>query len=141
MARDDKLDLLADVGLFSGLNRKELTLVGRSADQVRAPSGTVLVEEGKPGHEFYLLLDGSAVVRRSGRRIATLGPGSYFGELAILDGGTRSATVVADSDVTMLVLGQRQFLGVLAEIPTVAAKLLASMAHRLREADAKATSH
>ena len=141
MARDGKLELLSKVGLFSALNRKELTLVGKSADPAAVRSGTTVVSEGTPGHEFYLILEGTAVVRRNGRKVATLGPGNYFGELALLDNGVRSATVVAETDLSVLIIGQRQFFGVLEEVPAVSLKLLANMAHRLREADTRATSH
>ena len=141
MARDEKLEHLAQVRLFSSLNKKELRLVGRASDQVRVPNGKVLVEEGAVGHEFFLILDGQAVVRRGGRRIAMLGPGQYFGEMALLDRGPRTATVVADTDMDLLVLGQREFAGLLDQVPSLSYKLLAAMAARLREADAKATSH
>ncbi len=76
-------------------------------------------------------------MQRNGRKVATLGPGDYFGELALLDRGPRNATVKADGDMEILVLGQREFSGVLDEVPTIAHKLLSSMATRLREADAK----
>jgi CRP-like cAMP-binding protein len=141
MARDEKLEHLAQVRLFSSLNKKELRLVGRASDQVRVPTGKILVEEGGVGHEFFLILEGQAVVRRGGRRIAMLGPGQYFGEMALLDRGPRTATVVADTDMNLLVLGQREFAGLLDQVPTLSYKLLATMAARLREADAKATSH
>ncbi len=141
MARDGKIEMLANVRLFSALNKKELTLVGRNADQASVSAGTTVVSEGTPGHEFYLILEGTAIVRRNGRKVATLGPGDYFGELALLDGGIRSASVVADTDLKVLVLGQREFLGVLEQVPAVTTKILEHMAHRLREADARAPSH
>ena len=137
MAKDSKLDHLARVRLFSALSKKELTNVGRASDEVNVAAGKVLCEEGKPGHEFYLILDGNATVKRAGRKIASLGPGAYFGELALLHRGPRNATVVADTDMTLLVLGQREFSGVLDEVPAVAHKLLSSMALRLQEADAR----
>lgn len=140
MARDGKTEALSKVILFSGLNRKELATVGRIADQAKVPAGELIVTEGTPGREFYLILEGFAVVRRGGRKIATLGPGDYFGELAILDGGPRSATVSADSDLSVLVIGQREFYGVLEQLPVLATKLLANMARRLRSADTKAAS-
>ena len=77
---------------------------------------------------------------RNGRRIATLGPGQYFGELALLDRRPRSATVVSDTDMLLLVLGQRQFNGVLDAVPAISRKLLAAMATRLRESDTKAAA-
>ena len=141
MARkDDKLNHLGRMWLFSGCSKKELTTIGRASDEVQVPAGKVLVEEGKPGHEFFLLLSGQASVKHGKRKIATLGPGRYFGEMALLHRGLRNATVVTDADSTLLVLGQREFSGVLDEIPGLAHKLLAAMAARLREADAKAVN-
>src|SRR5581483_270686 len=96
MARPDTK--LADLGrtwLFSSLSRKALASVGKRADEVTVPAGKVLTAEGKPGHEFFLILDGQAVVSRGGRDIAHLGSGQYFGELSLLDRGPRSATVTA----------------------------------------------
>ena len=141
MARDLKLEHLAGVSLFTTLNKKELGLVSRASEEAVVPAGTVLVEEGAAGHEFYLILEGRAIVRRSGRRVAMLGPGQYFGELSLLDRAPRNATVVAETDMTVLVLGQREFTAVLDEVPGVAHKLLRAMAHRLRAADERATSH
>ena len=137
MAKDSKLDHLSQVRLFSALSKKELTMIGRASDEVKVPSGKVIVEEGSPGHEFFLILDGTASVKRSGRKIASLTTGQYFGEMALLDRGPRSAAVVADSDMTLLVLGQREFSGLLDEIPGLAHKILSTMAARLREADSK----
>ena len=138
MARkDSKLDHLAQVRLFRACSRKELTTIGRASDEVRVSAGKTIVEEGQTGHEFFLILEGNASVTRNGRKVATLGPGDYFGELALLDRGPRNATVKADGDMEVLVLGQREFSGVLDEVPTIAHKLLSSMATRLREADAK----
>ena len=141
MAADRKLEHLAQVGMFSSLNKKELAMVARASDVVSVAPGTEIVREGDFGHEFYLLLQGTATVRRAGRKVAQLGEGDYFGELALLDRGPRSATVVADGECEILVIGQREFVGVLDQVPAVARKLLASMAARLREADRKAVSH
>ena len=142
MARKDtKLDHLGQVRLFRACSKKELNTIGRASDEVHVSAGKTLVEEGKTGHEFFLILDGKASVARGGRKVATLGPGDYFGELALLDRGPRNATVTADSDMDVLVLGQREFSGVLDEVPTIAHKLLSSMAARLRDADAKDVGH
>ena len=141
MAADRKLEHLSQVQLFSSLNKKELGLISRAAEVVSVPAGTEIVREGTPGREFYLVLSGQAVVRRKGRKVATLGPGKYFGELALLDQGPRSASVVADTDMELVLIGQREFLGVLDQVPAVAYKLLVSMATRLRDADTKAVSH
>jgi CRP-like cAMP-binding protein len=118
-----------------------LRQIARVADQVKVGAGTEIVREGTPGREFYLVVSGQAVVRRNGRKVAVLGPGSYFGEMALLDRGPRSATVVAETDMELVIIGQREFMGVIEEVPAVAHKLLVSMAARLRDADTKAVSH
>src|SRR5688500_4171831 len=138
MARkDNKLDQLGLVPLFSALSKRELQVVGRASDEIMVPAGKVLCKEGSAGHEFYLILDGTAAVKRGTKKIATLGAGKYFGEISLLDRGPRNATVVAESDLDVLVLEQREFSGVLDELPGLAHKLLGSMAARLRESDAK----
>src|SRR5947199_5727185 len=139
--RDNYLDHLARVPMFSACSKKELEKIGRASDEIHVDPGHVLVEEGKPGHEFFLILDGTANVLRNGRKVATLGRGQYFGELSLLDRGPRSATVKAATDLDVLVLGQREFGGVLDSVPALSRKLLAAMASRLREADTKALAH
>jgi CRP/FNR family cyclic AMP-dependent transcriptional regulator len=139
--RDIYLDHLAQVPLFSTCSRKDLQKLGKASDEIAVKAGKVLVEEGRPGHEFFLIEDGTAEVRRKNRKVATLGRGQFFGELSLLDRGPRSATVVAETDMTLVVLGQREFLGVIDEVPAMAHKLLAALAGRLREADSRALSH
>ena len=90
------------------------------------------------GHEAYVIVDGEAVVRRNGRDVTTFGPGDHFGELALLDGGPRTATVVASTPVRLLVLGQREFSGALDEVPGLAHKLMATMASLIRNMDEQA---
>ena len=139
--KDDKIEQLAKVRLFSACSKKELGLVAKAADEVTVPPGKVLCEQGKPGFEFYLILDGEAAVKRNGKKVATLSAGSYFGELALLDRGPRNATVETSTDATLLVLGQREFTGLLDEAPGMAHKMLTTMAQRLREADAKSVQN
>ena len=138
---DRKLEHLANVRMFSALSKKELNMVSRAADVVIVKPGSELVTEGSTGHEFFLILSGEAAVRRGGRKVATLGPGDYFGELALLDRGPRSATISAETELEVAVIGQREFMSVLDQVPAVSHKLLVTMAHRLREADTKAVSH
>ena len=140
-ARTSAADQLANVPLFSALSKRDLQRVAKASDEVAIEAGRTLVEQGRTGHEFFLILDGEAVVRRNNRKVATLGPGQYFGELAILDRGPRSASVIANTDMRVLVLGQREFVGVLDSIPGMASKLLTTMAQRLREADTRAVGH
>ena len=142
MARkDSKLDHLARVRLFSACSKKELSTIGRASDEISVPAGKVLCEEGKPGHEFYLVLDGSVDVKHGNKKLASLGPGRHFGELALLHRGPRNATCIAAEPSTLLVLGQREFSGVLDEVPSIAHKLLTYMAERLAEADSKDVSN
>lgn len=140
-AKDTYLDRFAEVPLFAAASRKDLQKIARASDEVAVKAGLVLVDQGRPGHEFYLILEGTASVRRNNRKIADLGPGMYFGELSLLDRGPRNATVVAETDMRVLILGQREFLGVLDDVPGLASKILRIMAHRLREADLKNVGH
>lgn len=134
-SRDVKLDRLAAVPMFRACTRKELLAVARAADTVTAEAGSVLVREGDAGREFFVIVDGIAAVKRDGRTIATLGPGDFFGELALLDGQRRDATVTAASPMDLLVVSQRCFNGLLADVPSLAKHLLAGMARRLHEQD------
>ena len=137
MARDAFIEHLQQIAMFSACSKRDLQLVARRAEDVRVPAGKVLVNEGETGHEFFVIIDGSARVTRHGKRVATLGPGTAFGELALLDKAPRNATVIAETPMELVVLGQREFAGIIDEVPGFARKLLAGMANRLREADAK----
>jgi CRP-like cAMP-binding protein len=139
--KDQKLEHLSNVPMFSALTQTELRTLGRLTDEVTVKAGKVLCEEGTTGHEFYLVLDGEASVKRGKKTIATLRRGDYFGELSLLDGGERSATVAAATDLEVLVIGQKEFTTVLRELPNVARKFLAAMAKRLRDSDAKALAN
>ena len=129
---------LKSIWLFSGCSGSELRKIRSSLDAVSVPAGKVLVEEGRIGQEFFIIVDGRAAVTRNGRKVATLEGGSHFGELALLDRRPRSASVVSETDMDVLVMSQRQFNGLLESVPTIARKLLSALAIRLREADAKA---
>jgi CRP-like cAMP-binding protein len=137
-SHDSYLDQLASVPLFAACSRRELQKIGKASDELRVVPGTVLVEQGDTGRECYIILEGTASVKRSNRKVASLGPGATVGELALLDHGPRTATVVADTDLHLLVLGSRQFAGVLEEVPSLARKLMAALAARVRELDTKA---
>jgi CRP/FNR family transcriptional regulator, cyclic AMP receptor protein len=136
-ARSLQLDL-KNIWLFSGCSGAELRKIRSSLDQVSVDAGKVLVEEGRVGMEFFLITEGTAKVTRRGRKVATLGPGDYFGELALLDRRPRSASVVSETEMDLLVLSQRQFNGLLESVPSISRKMLAAMANRLRDADSRA---
>ena len=138
MARSDPfVETLATVPLFSACSKKELQMVAKSADHLTVPAGKVVVTEGAAGAEFFVILDGRARVVRHGREVNTLGPGGFFGDLALLDRAPRNATVVAQTPMELVVLGQREFSGLIDDVPGFARKLLAGLARRLREHDAK----
>jgi CRP-like cAMP-binding protein len=135
--RDTFIDHLQQSPLFAACSRKDLQLVAKRAEDVRIAAGKTLMSEGETGHEFFVILEGQARVMRKGRKIATVGPGAAIGELALLEKAPRNSTIVADTDMEVVVLGQREFAGLIDEVPGFARKLLAGMAHRLREADAR----
>jgi len=129
---------LSTIWMFSSCSARELRTIRKALEAEMVAPGKVLCEQGTIGREFYLIVGGRAGVKRNNRKAATLGPGQYFGELALLDRRPRSATVVAETDMELLVLGQRQFNTILEAIPGISRKLLDAMADRLRDADAKA---
>ena len=117
--RPKALDLKS-IWLFSSCTASELRKIRSSLDEVEVPAGKLVVEEGRIGLEFFLIVTGTASVTRSGKKVATLGPGDHFGELALLDRRPRSASVVSETDMDVLVLSQRQFNGLLESVPTIA---------------------
>ena len=133
--RDQFIDHLSQVPLFSALSRRELALVAKRAEDVVVPAGKVLVSEGETGNQFFVIMSGTAKLTRRGQQIATLGPGDSFGELALLDKHPRNATAVAETPAELVVIGQREFAGLIDDVPGFARKLLAAMAARLRVAD------
>jgi CRP-like cAMP-binding protein len=127
---------LARVPLFEGLSKKELRLVAQLSTYLEEPAGAVLPREGETGHEFIIVLDGEVEIRRADQVIASRGPGTYVGEIALLDHRPRTATVVAKTPVRLEVIGQREFAGLMAEVPEISQKLLPAMAKRLADLDA-----
>ncbi|MBK9179979.1 MAG: cyclic nucleotide-binding domain-containing protein [Acidimicrobiales bacterium] len=136
--RVDTLDYLAKVPLFSACSKRDLDRISKASDQITVPAGQILVDQGDAGRDCYVVVEGTATVRRNGRKIATLGPGSVIGELSLLDHGPRTATVLADTDMVLLVIDQRHFAGLIDTVPALAHKLLAYLAARVRDFDRQA---
>jgi CRP-like cAMP-binding protein len=133
MARTDQyLDYLSKVPLFSALGKKELKQVASLTFDMEAEPGKVIIREGEPGHEFFLITEGKATATLRGKQLATFGPGDFFGEMALVDQGPRSATVTADGKLSLLVLGEREFASLMDNVPTVGKKILRGVAIRLR---------
>jgi CRP-like cAMP-binding protein len=135
MARQSHLDHLASVPLFSACTKKELQAVMKASDEIDLPAGRALCEQGTIGREAFVILEGTAEVRRNGKKVATLTSGACVGELALLDHGPRTASVVAASDLKVLVIGAREFSAIVDEIPPIAHKLLRALASRVRDLD------
>jgi len=132
--RHELADLLGDVGLFSRCSRRERATVARHMETTTLAAGTPMVEEGEAGDALFVILEGAGSVRRNGVEVAAVGPGTWFGELALLDGAPRSATVVATDHTTVAVLGVRLFRTLLREFPEMTSAVLAGLASDLRRA-------
>ncbi|HEV2356717.1 MAG TPA: cyclic nucleotide-binding domain-containing protein [bacterium] len=126
---------LKKVPLFEGVSDADLRRIADSAKERRFDAGTTIVSVGEPGHGFYLIIDGRAEVKRGDRTIATLGPGEYFGELALIRETPRTATVVAKDPTTCLALTRWDFKGIVVSNPSIAIRLLETVANRLQDDD------
>ncbi len=129
------VDHLRSVPLFAACTRKELELIARSGDEIKMTAGTMLVDQGQTGNEAFVVIDGSVTIKRNGRKIASLGPGAIVGELSLLDHGPRTARAECETDCTLFVIGQRHFLSVVDDVPSLSHKLLAALAGRIRDLD------
>ena len=127
--------VLAQLPLFAGVPKRHLGRIVRVATTRRFGEMTRIVQSGDDGNTFYVILDGQVSVLRNGRRVARLGVGEAFGELALLSSAPRAATVVADTDVLALCLSRQAFGKVLREEPTVSIALLRTLAERLRQSE------
>jgi CRP-like cAMP-binding protein len=130
---DPRVDRLRSVPLFGGCTDKELAFIASRADEVDIPSGRVLTEKGQSGGDFFIILEGTAEVDASPAK-RTLGPGDFFGEIALIDNGPRTATVTAATPMRCLVLGHSQFRDVLHQNGEIAVKILRAVTQRLRAA-------
>jgi len=132
----EDLRIASRIAVFSGLRPETIDRLIAPATIVTLKQGDCLFHQGDAAAAFFIIVDGWATASRNGLTLAVLGPGSFFGELALLDGGDRTATVVADTDLTLLVLSRREFRSLQSTAPSVAYKLLVELGTRLRRADA-----
>lgn len=130
-----QLRALGEVPLFAGLSKADLKFVLKQLKEESYPAGHSIIEEEQPGARFFVILEGTVKVVVGGKSRKSLGPGAYFGELALLDGGSRTASVVAVTQVHTLSLTSWNFLSTLQENWPVTKKILAGMARRIRELD------
>jgi CRP/FNR family transcriptional regulator, cyclic AMP receptor protein len=134
-----QIDFLRAVPLFSGCSQAELRHVATLGTPVSAEEGAHLTTQGEPGREFFLVLDGTASCRIGTKEVKRFTKGGYFGELALLHGGRRTADVVAVTPMELLVFDSREFRSMLATMPGISVKMLANLAERLTAADAQYT--
>jgi CRP-like cAMP-binding protein len=128
---NQKIDLIRKVPLFARCSRAELKEIALLADEIDLHEGTEMTRQGAPGREFFVLLDGTADVKKNRRRVNTLGPGDFFGEIALVSREPRTATVIATSPVRALVITDRSFRRLLDDAPRVQTKVMEAMAERL----------
>jgi len=137
---DPTIHRLRHITLFSACTDRELALIASRTTEHHARPGDILTREGHAGHEFLVIVDGTATVHVGDRTVAILGPGDFFGEIALLDDGPRTATVIADTDLVAEVSNHREFVDLLTEAPNLARNLLVGLARRLRAADLQLTA-
>lgn len=138
MARDRDLEaLIADVDLFRDLSKRQVRQLVQASRETLHPQGKELATEGLGALAFHLILEGTATVTRDGRELRTLGPGDHFGEISMIDGRPRSATVTAVEPLKALSIPHQEFEHVIDEDPAFARHLLKTLCARLREAEAR----
>ncbi|MGD0205818.1 MAG: cyclic nucleotide-binding domain-containing protein [Dehalococcoidia bacterium] len=133
--RSDKVDILRGIPLFGRLSQSQLSAIAKCADVVARREGAVLAKQGAQGLEAIIIVEGRARVEADGRALAELGPGDIVGEMSVIDGKPRSATVIASTPMTLLILHRRDFVSLLETVPGLQRKLLVTLCERVRQAD------
>jgi CRP/FNR family cyclic AMP-dependent transcriptional regulator len=131
MARSEIDETMARIPIFSECSKKELREISKLLTSIKVKPGEVLAEQGKPGHHFVVIEHGRATVRRDGNDIGTLGPGDFFGELAMIADAPRTATVVADEEMLVWIVSHGEFSSLLRGSPPIAMNVLVSAVKRL----------
>lgn len=139
--RDAKLELLASVPLFSACSKRDLGRIASLTNEIDVAKGKVLTTQGEPGWECFVIAEGRAKAAMRGRKSVALDPGSFFGEMSLLDQGLRTATVTAETDMRLLVLSAREFSTLLQAVPSVSRRIMQVLAQRLREAEQAEPTH
>jgi CRP/FNR family transcriptional regulator, cyclic AMP receptor protein len=135
------VDHLAHVPIFAGLSDKERHMIRGLLTEVTVEPGKVLARQGSIGHEFFIIVSGSASVDRDGEHLADVGPGDFQGEISLLDAGPRTATVTASTPLTMLVASHQEFNALLDRTPEIARQMLPAIAHRVRSLSHDSHTH
>lgn len=130
--KTDPTESLRRVSLFAGLDRKELEVLGKLVNEQRYEPGAIIVKSGAGGHGLYIIKAGNVSVVRDGQKVASMGPGQFFGEIAVLDGGPRTADVKAESETVCLTLTSWEVKPLLMDNAAITYKMLLEMVKRLR---------
>lgn len=138
--RSEKAALLQRVPLFRDLSDKQIAQIDRLIDEVTVPAGKRLAAAGEYGRELVVIVEGQATVTVGRRRTVRLGPGDFWGEMSLVDGGPRSATIEAATDMRLLVVGGRQFSALLQKAPLIAIKMMRVLSQRVRDAEASVSA-
>jgi CRP/FNR family transcriptional regulator, cyclic AMP receptor protein len=132
LRKNAKAELIKSVPLFSRCTKKELAAVAAEADEVTMPAGRILAKQGARGREFVVIVDGSAVVRKNGRKLNDLGSGDFLGEIALISGAPRTATVTTTSESRVLVLTDRAFKRLTDQMPSIQTSVMKALSDRLQ---------
>jgi CRP-like cAMP-binding protein len=127
----NKIDILNKVPLFSGLSKRAMNEIAKITDEIDLPAGKELIREGDPGRQFFVLLEGEAEVRRRGRKVNTLGPGDFFGEIALVTERPTTAAVTLTEPTSALVISRPAFRRMLLAQPGVQLQVLETLAERV----------
>jgi CRP-like cAMP-binding protein len=131
LGHNSKIDLIKRVPLFSEASKQELEEIAKLADEIDLPEGRAVITEGEPGREFFVLVEGTADVVRGGKKVASIGPGDFFGEIALIAKTPRNATITTTSPVRALVITDRAFRQLIDHSPQIAVGVLHALAERL----------
>ena len=131
LGHNSKRDLIKRVPLFGSASKHELEEIASIADEIDLPAGRAVISEGDTGREFFVLVEGTADVERGGKKVASLGPGDFFGEIALIAKTPRNATITTTSPVRALVITDRAFRQLLDHSPQIAVGVLTALAERL----------
>lgn len=135
IGQDEKITYLQRVNLFEACSSRQLRAIARIAEAQVVAAGTVLARIGEPGDLFFVIVDGSARIEVGDQVVNRIGPGKFFGEMSLLDGEPRSATVIADTAMRVLVIPRRDFVTLLREVPSLTERMLVTLCQRLRSAE------
>ena len=131
LGHNSKIDLIKRVPLFKAAKKAELEQIASIADEIDLPAGKAIITEGEPGREFIVLIDGTAEVERGGKKVASIGPGDFFGEISLISKTPRNATITTTSPVRALVITDRAFRTLLDHSPQIQIGVLTALAERL----------